>query len=180
MTHIAKPSPQLLEADWVPFAGGELEAPRPKVLCQDCRARLQRRVNDAAAALPSAAATRLDPLCFACHRADLQRDRALKAAGELDTATDARFQFVLPLAPVDHSRLARLKVERREARVAQVKASPFVDRRRQAQITAQQVLQRLAQGLRARGVVPGKSVALSTRSGRVQLPDTWLPFAASR
>ena len=180
MTHIATPTPQLLEADWVPFAVGELEAPRPKVLCRDCRARLQRRVSGAASATPGDGLRRPDPLCFACHRADLQRERALKAAGELDTATDARFQFVLPLAPVDHSRLARLKVERREARVAQAKVSPYVDRRRQAQLTAQQVLQRLAQGLRARGVVPGKSVALSTRSGRVQLPDTWLPFAASR
>lgn len=180
MTHIAKPTPQLLEADWVPFAGGELEAPRPKVLCQDCRARLQRRATGAAAAAPRDRSKRPDPLCFACHRADLQRERALKAAGELDTATDARFQFILPLAPVDRGRLARLKVERRESRVAQIKASPFVDRRRQAQITAQQVLQRLAQGLRVRGVVPGKQVALSTRGGHVKLPDSWLPFAASR
>jgi hypothetical protein len=120
------------------------------------------------------------PVCFACHRADLERERKLKAAGELDTASPERFQFALPLAPVDQARLARLKVQRREARVEQARVSPYVDRRRRAQLTAQQVLARLAQGLRARGVVSADQVSIRAGSRRVALPDSWLPFAASR
>src|SRR4051812_48407052 len=94
--------------DWIAFPGGELEGQRPKALCADCRDRLKR-----------AAATRrrgvrgpdqpLRALCFQCYRADLERQRAMRAAGELNTASDARFQSQLPFEPVNRARLRVLK-----------------------------------------------------------------------
>lgn len=183
MTTIAQPTAQVLDAEWLPLAGGELEAPRPKTMCSACRARLQQRANGRVQPEPASARRRQAavPLCFACHRADLERERKLEAAAQIDTASTDRFQFVLPLPPVNQARLARLKVERRHARVEQARVSPYVDRRRRAQLTAQHVLQRLAQGLRTRGVqVPAERVSIAAGSRRVVLPDSWLPFAASR
>ena len=186
-----KATAQVIDTEWVGFAGGELEGKRPRVLCTACRARLQREANG-----PRTVAERLDPgvdqggpaagprsspLCFQCYRAELERERALKAAGELDTASAERFQSVLPIEPVNHARLTRLKVERRAARARQAVASPYVDRRRQAQINARHILQRLAEGLRTRTVAqsrpggPGDS-----RQVDLQLPEAWLPFVASR
>ena len=90
-------------------------------------------------------------LCFACHLASVSRDRALKAAGELDTASEARFQTMLPFDSVDHARLARLRTERATARVdAQAGVGRYVDKRRQAQIAARHALERIVVGLRVR------------------------------
>jgi hypothetical protein len=60
----------------------------------------------------------LKPICFQCYRAELERDRSLRAAGQLDTASDARFQCTLPFDPVNTVRLATLKAERAAERQA--------------------------------------------------------------
>src|SRR6185503_9334981 len=124
---------EVAEKEWVSLPGGELEAPRPSVLCPACRAKLQANVvkrSTADAANPSK-----QPLCFACYRAGLERDQALKAAGELNTATDARFQTTLPFEPVNQARLTRLRQERASARAAaQAGVGRYIDKRRHAQI----------------------------------------------
>lgn len=179
MTTIAA-TRQLLDLEWVPFAGGELEGRRPKVMCPACRTRLREQSRGQSAAEAGSASGSAPRLCFECHRVDLARERALLAAGRLDTASDARFQFLLPLAAVDRARLARLDVERRQARVEQARVSPYVDRRRQAQLKARHALQRLAEGLRARGVLQadaGVPAAMSRRTSRGS--HARLPFAAS-
>ena len=71
------------DSDWVGFPGRELEGKRPKALCPACRQKLQHRPT----------------LCFQCYRADIDRDHALKAAGQLDTASEERFQTALPFDP---------------------------------------------------------------------------------
>src|ERR1043166_9152641 len=88
---------QVVDKDWVTFPGGELEGERPRVLCPSCRAALR------APAATRAASPR--PLCFQCYRAELDRQRALRAAGDLDTASTARFQYQLPFQPVKRLRL---------------------------------------------------------------------------
>ena len=178
--HLAA-TPQLADSEWVPFPGGELEGTRPKVLCAPCRARL------AAGAIGHAEGPngRTPALCFECYRAGLERDRKLGHAAAIDTASEARFQSALPFEPVNHARLARLKVERAQAR-ATLQASPtgrFVDKRRQAQIAARHALQRIVAGLQARAASPGetrRSLAAAAHAAELQLPDTWLPFVVSR
>src|SRR3954466_4590600 len=92
------------ETDWMPFPGGELEGKRPRALCASCRTRAQRAAE---AETPSGTPA----LCFQCYRLELQRTRKIKPAGELDTASEARFQSALPFEPVNASRLARLHTE---------------------------------------------------------------------
>ena len=184
-------APQVTENDWVTFPGGELEGERPKVLCRTCRERLRRQ----AAGLSGASADVGRPLCFQCYRAGLERDRAIKAAGELHTATEARFQSTLPFEPVNRPRLERLRTARADARVvARVGAGKYVDKRRQAQIAARHALQQIAEGLRARAArapidrtVPGNVTFPyrsaewdAIRAAELQLPDAWLPFVVSR
>src|SRR6267142_1530652 len=132
--------------DWVGFPGGELEGKRPKALCPTCRQALMREGSGRSRRpRPSR------PLCFQCYRADLDRARALRAAGNLDTASDERFQVQLPFEPVNMPRLAMLKVERTAARAsagrperAEIVDLRFADRRRHAQIEARHALQRVA------------------------------------
>ncbi len=124
-------------------------------------------------------------LCFECYRAGLERDRKLRAAAALDTASDARFQSAFPFEPVNDARLARLKVERAQAR-ASLHASPvgrFVDKRRHSQIAARHALQRIAAGLVARAPTPFEttgSLAAAAHAAELQLPEAWLPFVVSR
>src|SRR5262245_59115635 len=119
-------SAQVVDREWVPFQGQELEGIRPRTMCASCRARL-------AASFGRSTPTRT--ICFRCYRAELARQRALKAAGEINTASEARFQSTLPFEPVDAPRLEMLKVERAAARLAaQQGAGQFADRRRHAQI----------------------------------------------
>src|SRR4051794_37947400 len=99
------------DVEWTAFPGGELEGSRPRVLCPDCRILLQRA---AAGESERGAPT----LCFQCYRLDLERMRRLHKAGDLDTATEERFQTTLPFQPVNRQRLARLTGERQAARVA--------------------------------------------------------------
>jgi hypothetical protein len=181
----AKPAlsvdPQIADKEWVSFPGGELEAPRPKALCRSCREAIQR---EASAASHLALGTRTRhlapgtprPLCFQCYRAELDRERALAAAGQLDTASDARFQTQLPFEPVNTARLQTLKVERDAARIeARRGIGQYVDKRRHAQIAARHALQSIAEGLKAR-----QTSVDAIHAAEMQLPDTWLPFVVSR
>ena len=97
-------------------------------------------------------------LCFQCYRAQLDRERALKSAGELDTATDARFEWAKPFEPVNRHRLEMLRAQRAAARA---KRSPLVQRRRRAQMEARHALAGIAAGAHAR---------------ELRLPEAWLPF----
>lgn len=188
--------------EWLALPGGELEAPRPRTLCSVCRERLK----DAAArgAWPNPALDRPNTLCFGCYRTQLERDRRLKAAAELDTASEARFQCSLPFEPVNRARLNQLRATRQAARESERQGSGlYVDKRRHAQIAARHALQRLAAGLKARGVlVPsptvrvglGASVSSSSpyagatpqsasatmQESAMPLPAAWLPFVAGR
>jgi hypothetical protein len=93
--------------DWVTFPGGELEGKRPKAVCPACREAMNRGF------VPTART-----LCFQCYRAELERERALRAAGSLDTGSEERFQAQLPFEQVNRARLAALKAARAEARAA--------------------------------------------------------------
>jgi len=100
-----QPSDVLHAADieWTAFPGGELEGQRPRRLCPSCRRKLQHDVAqllraaspDAGLNPPLQAEARRRPLCFGCYRLELDREKALKAAGELNTASEARFQETL-------------------------------------------------------------------------------------
>src|SRR5215475_14980059 len=172
-----KSTSQVVEREWVSFPGGELQAPRPSVLCPACRARLQTRASN-----PATLSNQ--PICFACYRASLVRERALKAAGELNTASEARFQCALPFEPVNRSRLARLQTERTASRVSSRSGvGQYVDKRRQAQIAARRVLERIVIGLRERnasGSERDRVLTNATHAAELQLPEAWLPFVVSR
>ena len=154
---------QVADKEWVTFPGGELEGERPKALCPACRAALK------AGRSPAAART----LCFQCYRAELDRQRALRAAGDLDTASEARFQSQLPFEAVDVARLKTLKTARAEVR--RQHAGGFEDRRRRAQIDARHALQTIAANLRARGLSPE-----AIHAAELQLPEAWLPYVVAR
>src|SRR5437762_8905113 len=129
---------QNAENEWVTLPGGELEGRRPKTLCGPCRMR------NAAGAPPRA-------ICFECFRADRRRDEALRAAGEFESSSDARFQDGLPFEPVNLPRLQRLKAERIAVRhQASAGIGQYADKRRHAQMAARHALQRIAAELASR------------------------------
>ena len=165
--------PQLVEKEWIAFPGGELEAPRPRVYCPECRATRRQ-----------AASLARRTLCFRCYRLSLDRERGIKAAGELNTASEIRFQTTLPFEPVDRVRLAQLRAARSVARAESRKGiGVYVDKRRQAQISARHALVKLADGLRSRhaGAAEVERVtAGALHAAEIQLPDAWLPFVAAR
>jgi len=159
--------PQLVEREWISFPGGELEAPRPKLRCRECRA--TRR---------TAASLARKTLCFNCYRAELDRERGIAAAAELNTASEIRFQNSLPFEPVDRMRLAQLRASRATARAESARGTgQYVDRRRRAQIAARHALERLSAGLRARQAPMAEP---RYRVERLDVPAAWLPFVASR
>src|SRR5215470_4514446 len=124
--------------EWIEFPGGELQGKRPRRLCPSCRAALHAVAAGSSASAPRPSAK---ALCFQCYRQEVERDRALKAAGELNTASEERFQSVLPFEAVNRARLDMLKVERGAARTAMRQSvGRFEDRRRQAQLAARQAL----------------------------------------
>src|SRR5262245_18208468 len=172
-----KATSQVVEREWVSFPGGELQAPRPTDLFPSFRDRRHAKTSN-----PSNQANQ--PLCFACYRASIERERALKAAGELNTASEARFQSSLPFEPVNRSRLARLQTERTASRVsARSGVGQFVDKRRQAQIAARHVLERIVMGLRERNASAeerDRVLSTATHAAELQLPEAWLPFVVSR
>lgn len=169
---------QVVDDEWVTFPGGQLEGRRPWALCPACRAALQR----AASAGPIEIAHR-STRCFPCYRAELVRERALKSAGDLDTASAARFQFGLPFEPVNRPRLAMLKVERAAARqAASAGAGRFVDRRRQTQIAARHALRSIAAGFEVHPPTDPRArvLAAAAHAAELQFPESWLPFVLAR
>src|SRR5689334_3982244 len=174
---------QTTSDEWVSFPGGELEGRRPKALCPACRQALRHAAT--AALTPRTSRRTPRPLCFACYRAELDRQKAIAAAGQLDTASDARFQYQLPFEPVDAPRLAMLKADRLAART-QHRAAPiaaFVDKRRQAQIDARHALLQIAAGLQARTAAKAerdRAMASAFHAVELQLPDSWIPFVMAR
>ena len=166
---------EVTEGEWVSFPGGELEGQKPKVMCPACRERL-RAAARATAVTPTGPA----PVCFECYRVDLARQRALHAARNLNTASEARFQGSLPFDPINRARLERLRAERATVRAAmKVGTACFVDKRRRAQIAARHVLERLAAGLDSHVATPADREP-ARADGVVQLPEAWLPFVMSR
>ena len=178
MTVAPEAAKQVTDGEWVSFPGGELEGKRPKALCGACREALKRQ---ASAATPSRG-SRL--LCFECYRAGLDREQGLRAAGELNTTTEARFQSQLPFEPVNRARLGMLKAERSAARaVASQGVGQYADTRRRAQIDARHALQQIGVGLNARGLAPEvreQAMAAAIHAAELQLPESWLPFVVSR
>jgi hypothetical protein len=180
---MAQDSLQTTPDEWVSFPGGELEGRRPSTLCPACRAALrQAAAGHSGDPLSVRRANRT--LCFQCYRAGLERDRALRAAGTLDTASDARFQYQLPFEPINTGRLAVLKAERAEARGVMLQGiERFADKRRRAQIAARHALQAIAAGLaRTRGEREDRdrAYAMAIHAAELQLPESWLPFVVSR
>lgn len=159
------------------FPGGELEGQRPKAMCRACREALKREaLQPTRPTRPTSPTSPFRPLCFQCYRAELDRERAIAAAGQLDTASDARFQSQLPFEPINTARLETLKAERAEARVvASHGIGQYVDQRRQAQIAARHALHSIAAGLTAR-----RLPAAAIHAAELQLPEAWLPFVVSR
>src|ERR1051326_4813444 len=182
---------QVAENDWVTFPGGELEGQRPKALCPACRTSLE--AGRLQARLPGGRGPRSEqrPLCFQCYRADLERQRVLRAAGDLDTASEARFQTQLPFEAIDRPRLDALKAARADVRSSS--AGGCEDRRRRAQLAARHALQAIAANLHARGLArrsteDGKAEraerdrvwASAVNAAELQLPEAWIPFVVSR
>jgi hypothetical protein len=172
----------IAQGDWTSLPGGELEAPRPRTLCAACRERLKQAAVRGSGA--PGTELRQKPICFGCYRAELNRERALKAAGQLDTASAARFQCSLPFEPVNRDRLEQLRAHRNAARTTEhAGLGRFVDRRRRAQIAARHALQDIAEGLKARGVaVPERHPrsAAAVHAAELQLPDAWIPYVVAR
>jgi len=160
--------------EWVAFPGGELAGRRPKALCTQCRNALS------SAALRGNEAPAQKTLCFRCYREGLHRDHALRSAADLDTASEKRFQYQLPLEPVNRPRLEMLKTERQRERAATPR---HVTDRRTAQIEARHALQQIAAGLRARGLAGvdrETAILQAVHAAELQLPDTWIPFVVAR
>ncbi len=177
---MADTTTQIVDNEWVTFPGGELEGERPRTLCPACRERLRRATGRVQVRRPAS-------LCFQCYRADLDRQKALRAAGQLQTTSDERFQFVLPLELVNRPRLEMLKAERIATRSPRHGGSTDIDRcagrRRQAQIAARHALQSIGAGLRMRKVDPAERervTAAAIHAAELQLPESWLPFVISR
>jgi hypothetical protein len=172
--------------EWMAFPGGELEGNAASVLCAACLDAFNRRATRNQARSPNGT-SRARTLCFQCYRAQLDRDRALRAAGNLHTASEARFQSQLPFEPVDRPRLQMLKAQRSQAR-----SLPFLDRgglvtrRRRAQMAARRALGTIAATLeqRHRGAAVTQdrdcAMALALRAAELQFPESWLPFVVAQ
>jgi hypothetical protein len=178
---------QVVAHEWVSFPGGELEGQRPRALCPACREAL------AAAAVRGVIAEGVRPggrlraggtLCFQCYRENLDRERALRAAGTINTASDARFQDQLPFEPINEGRLAMLKIERTTTRGALLQGvERFADRRRRAQMAARHALQSIVAARPTRGTASNtydRSIAAAMHAAELQLPESWLPFVSAR
>jgi hypothetical protein len=157
---------QTVGTEWVSFPGGELEGRRPRVRCPACRTR---RRADAT-------------LCFQCYRANLDREHALRAAGRVSTASEARFQEQLPFEPIDEARLALLKAERAGTRGTLLHgADRFADRRRRAQIAARHALQSIVAARPAHASAAyDRTIAAALHAADLHLPESWMPFVVAR
>jgi len=173
-------APAACESEWAPFPGGELEGRRPRVVCTECRSAGTRPAQEPG--------TPRAPLCFQCYRLELERTRALQRAATLDTASDARFQALLPFEPVNRPRLTRLKVERQAAKFeARSGVGTYIEKRRRAQIEARHALAHIVRGIRERRAMAGQSSEPLFEQSRstagtalLEYPASWLPFIAAR
>jgi hypothetical protein len=175
----------LAEAEWLSFPGGELEGKRPRTLCRSCRAAVDRASRSGASAAAPGIAPRGRALCFGCYRAEIARERALAAAGRIDTGSIERFQSALPFEPVNRPRLDMLKVERSTSQAAAraTASGRLGERRRHAQMAARHALQRIAAALANRHeprAVHARAMAAAIHAAELQLPESWLPFVVSR
>jgi hypothetical protein len=174
---------ETIDKEWVTFPGGELEGQQPKVMCPECRERQRALMRESRSHRIPRPESRV-PICFQCFRVDQARQRALLAARNLYTASEARFQDTLPFEPVNRVRLERLRTERSAVRAGLKSGSGrFVDKRRQAQIAARHALDRISAGLKSRGVaepVRDPAIADAIHAAELQLPAAWLPFVVSR
>jgi hypothetical protein len=156
--------------DWLAFHGGELEGRRPTTRCPACRQFRAER-------------TGRRPLCFHCYRADFERTRALRAAGELQTGSEGRFQFLLPFEPVNRPRLIVLKTQRATARASMRAGSGrFAGRVHLAQIAARRALQ-VGTASRARPTLEpdrNRPWQAAVHADDLRLPESWLPFVVAR
>ena len=173
--------PETPDSDWLALPGGELEAPRPRVLCVRCRERLRQAA--ARGAWPKSS-ERPRTLCFGCHRAQIERNRKFRAAAAVETASEERFQSTLPFEPVNRARLNQLRAARATARTADLQgAGVYVDKRRRAQIAARHALLRIADDLRSRAVAAPERHPVflnAVHAAELQLPDAWIPFVVGR
>ena len=169
---MADESTQPVAHEWVSFPGGELEGRRPGALCPACREASLQRLHSSGT------------LCFQCYRANLDRERALRQAATVDTASQARFQEQLPFEPINGGRLATLQQERATARGALLHGTArFADRRRRAQIAARHALQSIVAARPAGGAASAifdRTIAAALHAAELQLPESWLPFVVAR
>jgi hypothetical protein len=178
MPTIPSESLQTAEKEWIAFPGGELEGQPPRALCPCCRESLRREAGRKSQATNRPDRRRL--LCFQCYRAQLERDRALQAAGRIDTASEFRFQCTLPFEPVNEARLALLKAERTAARAAVCDGvDRFADARHRAQIAARRALRTACAEAQASARSRAEQIAAAIHAAELQLPESWLPFVVA-
>jgi hypothetical protein len=189
--------------EWLTFPGGELEGIPPTVRCAACvAAACVPAFKRASTARRGTIGTpRARTLCFQCYRAQLDRNRALRTAGNLETGSEARFQSQLPFEPVDQPRLQMLKTEQLQARNhARLGIGRFEDQRRHAQIAARHALRGIAApDLPVRSIRPIRPITIvktlfttaatsacgpagvsAIHAAELQLPESWLPFVVAR
>lgn len=144
---------------------GEPKGLHAKTLCASCREALKR---EAATYGRTGPFRRSRLLCFHCYRTDLERTRAFKASGELNTTSEPRFQAQLPFEPVNLLRLRMLKAQRSEARAAASRGiGQYVHKQRLAQINARHALQAVAVS-----PSPGSAATRSARRERFRSTST--------
>ena len=173
------PVHKLADNEWITFSGGELQGKRPNALCPACRGPPSRGRAGSGPRPP-----RVTPLCFQCYRADLDRERALVAAGRTRHGLGGALSGVLPLEPVNRPRLAALKAARTAARAGRVhgwrpirgQSAPGANRR--APRAAGDWRRRAAH--ESRPAVHGQVMAAAIHAAELQLPESWLPFVVSR
>lgn len=208
---IGRAPAQVIEKEWIEFPGGELEGTRPKILCPACREKLKdprilkarplcfqcyRAELDCERALTAAGQGASGP------REERESAPAAKSGDDRHSALtrgdwapravehDERWQWLLPLEPVDPTRLERLRADRVAARAALLSGTGrFVDKRRRAQIAARHALQQIAIGLEVKNAAGSfvaseserrQALTAAAHAAELQLPDAWLPFVMSR
>src|SRR5262249_11727501 len=109
---------------------------------------------------------------------------ALRAAGQVFTGSEARFQEQLPFEPIQEARVAMLKAEREQARGALLQGTDrFAHRRQRAVLAARRALQTMVAtrtASRVRSADYDQMIAAALHAAELQLPDAWLPFVAAR
>lgn len=114
------------DTDWIAFPGGELEGPRPNVLCAKCltRGETERRT-----------------LCFACYRAHFERQRAIETVlSRVVAPADDPTAGELPPRAARSPAVVRQFRPTRATGCEDPRYAAFAHRRRRAQIAARHAL----------------------------------------